>query len=350
MNKVILLGTPYFVSELRNSITNVSSIEVTEYNDETFTDNALYVYFGNSEEDKTSNYSNISLTDLVENSCVVPVLKDLECFRSYIPEELSAINAISIESPSEVGKLKCYILEYFGLLESNRKVFISYKRSDSLAFAHQLHDALIAAHYRPFLDSYSIDYGVDFQEHLRHELSNSAIFIFLNTPNYEMSQFTMEELNICGKLQLGMLEIKAPRSRNYEEAKFSVLYELKEEIDKNTTYADDVIRDILSVLENNRLEIQTFRQKALGDQLKSIYPDVVEDSETNGYASPNGECKYFPVYHIPNSFDMQNIQKYSIRGSLVKGFYNGLYCRKEVRTHIDWLNEISPVQMLDITK
>ena len=48
--------------------------------------------------------------------------------------------------------------------------------------------------------------------------------------------------------------------------------------------------------------------------------------------------------------DMQNIQSYSVKGLQVAGFYNGLYCRSDVRNHIEWLNGISPVQMLDITK
>ena len=67
------------------------------------------------------------------------------------------------------------------------------------------------------------NYGVDFQEYLRHELSDSSVFVFLNTPNYPMSQFTMEELTVCSKLQMGILEIKTPNSSNYEEAKFSRL-------------------------------------------------------------------------------------------------------------------------------
>lgn len=349
MKKVILLGTPFFTTELRSSLSD-ASIEASEYIDGTIIDDALYVYYGDSVKDKTPNYAHLSLAELAQKKMIVPIIKDLNEFYSFIPNELAAINAISIESSFEIGKLKCFILEYFGLLETNRKIFISYKRSDCMAFAHQLHDSLIAAHYKPFLDSYSIEYGVDFQEYLRHELSDSAVFIFLNTPNYEMSQFTMEELNMCNKLQMGILEIKVPGSRNYDEAKFSVQYKLPEEVTSDKTFYATIIRDIISLLENSRLEMQSFRQKALSDQLKSVYPDVIADSETNGYESPSKKCKFFPVYHIPVSLDMQTIQGYSANGLQVTGFYNGLYCRNDVRNHIEWLNGISPVKMLDITK
>lgn len=350
MRTVILLGTPFFVSELRSLLATSSSVEVKYYDGASTVDGALYVYFGESKKDKARKYENISLTKLAKEARIVPILKNLDDFRSNIPDELSAINAISVDSVLAVGKLKCFILEFFGLLESNRKVFISYKRNDSLTFAHQLHDALVAAHYKPFLDSYSINYGVDFQEYLRHELSDSSVFVFLNTPNYPMSQFTMEELTVCSKLQMGILEIKTPNSSSYEEAKFSVRYELSKEITKDEKVDEAIISSIISTLENNRLEMQSFRQKALGDQLKSIYPDVIEDSDINGYESPSRKCMFFPVYHIPLSLDMQNIQSYSVKGLQVAGFYNGLYCRSDVRNHIEWLNGISPVQMLDITK
>ena len=350
MRTVILLGTPYIVSELRNLLATSSSIEVKDYDGESNVDGALYVYFGESKRDKARKYENVSLAKLAKEARIIPILKDLNDFQSNIPDELSAINAISVDSVFAVGKLKCFILEFFGLLESNRKVFISYKRSDSLTLAHQLHDALVAAHYKPFLDSFSIDYGVDFQEYLRHELSDSSVFVFLNTPNYQMSQFTMEELTVCSKLQMGILEIKTPNSCNYEEAKFSVLYELPREITKDEKIDEAIIRRIVSTLENNRLEMQSFRQKALGDQLKSVYPDVIVNRETNGYESPSGKCMFFPVYHIPLSLDMQNIQGYSVKGLQVAGFYNGLYCRRDIRNHIEWLNGISPVKMLDITK
>ena len=138
MRTVILLGTPFFVSELRSLLATSSSIEVKDYDGPSTVDGALYVYFGESEKDKARKYENISLEKLAKEARIIPILRNLEDFRSNIPDELSAINAISVDSVLAVGKLKCFILEFFGILESNRKVFISYKRSDSLTFAHQL--------------------------------------------------------------------------------------------------------------------------------------------------------------------------------------------------------------------
>ncbi len=352
INKVVLLGTPFFEDELRSSLEKYDNIELLgssgsiSYNDKT-----LYLFFGQSENDKDiSCYSNLDFSELVANQQIVPILKCLTNFKDFIPLELNPVNAIEIDSTQAIGKLKCFILENFGLLESNRKVFISYKRSDSLTFAHQLHDALIAAHYKPFLDSYSITYGVDFQEYLKHELSDSSVFIFVNTPNYELSKFTMEELNACNKLQMGVIEVFAPNSKVFKEAEFAIRYTLPSEINVDISYDAIVLKDILSLLENNRLEIQSFREKALTDQLRAIVPDLQENSDRKCYVSQCEDKEFYPLYHIPASIDIQKISEESDKTKQAFGFYNGLYCRTDVRNHIDWLNGILPVQVLDVSK
>lgn len=351
INKIVLLGTPFFEDELRSSLKKYDNIELLGSDSISYSDKTLYLFFGQSENDKDiSCYSNLDFSELVANQQIVPILQSSTNFRDFIPQELNPVNAIEIDSTLAIGKLKCFILEYFGLLESNRKVFISYKRSDSLKFVHQLHDALIAAHYKPFLDSYSITYGVDFQEYLKHELSDSSVFIFVNTPNYELSKFTMEELNACNKLQMGVIEVFAPNSKVFKEAEFAKRYILPSEIDANKLFESFVLRDIISVLENNRLEIQSFREKALADQLKAMVPDVQLNSDRRCYVSQNKDKEFYPLYHIPVSFDIQKISEVSDKAKQAFGFYNGLYCRSDVRNHINWLNGILPVQVLDVSK
>lgn len=93
---------------------------------------------------------NYFLNELVEKQLVLPVVKDPNLFNAYIPEELGPINAIIVPSENEVNKLKNRVLEWFGKIEVNRKVFISYKRSDSTVLAQQLYNSLIKAHYIPF--------------------------------------------------------------------------------------------------------------------------------------------------------------------------------------------------------
>lgn len=160
----------------------------------------------------------------------------------------------------------------------------------------------------------------------------------------------MEELNACNKLQMGVIEVFAPNSKVFKEAEFAKRYILPSEIDANKLFEPFVLRDIISVLENNRLEIQSFREKALADQLRAMVPDVQLNSDRRCYVSQNKDKEFYPLYHIPVSFDIQKISEASDKAKQAFGFYNGLYCRSDVRNHINWLNGILPVQVLDVSK
>ena len=66
MHTVILLGTPFFVSELRSLLAASSSIELKNYDGSSTVDGALYVYFGESKKDKARKYEKISLKKLAK--------------------------------------------------------------------------------------------------------------------------------------------------------------------------------------------------------------------------------------------------------------------------------------------
>ena len=258
MNQIIFLGTPYIQRELELSLHSFKDIRIIQEEMKDSNKPVLYLFFFVLEEDKNKP-STTFFNELV---------KDPNLFNAYIPEELGPINAIIVPSENEVNKLKNRVLEWFGKIEVNRKVFISYKRSDSTVLAQQLYNSLIKAHYIPFLDSYSIDSGVAFQEYLLHELSDSAVFLFINTPNYDMSKFTMEELNAANKLQLGVIEIYTNGAKHYKEAEFAEVFNLDGNIDYNKECDDNTIRSILDFIEKIRANLFEFKFKAIIDQIK----------------------------------------------------------------------------------
>lgn len=346
--KVILLGTPFFKNELSNSLKDIADLHIYDYTDQIVDDNSLYVYYGNSPEDASWIYSKLDTDKIVKGQRIIPVVRDLRNFNDVIPKEIASINGIQISNSNEIGKLKCLIEERLGLIESNRKVFISYKRCDSSGLANQLFDALIKSHYKPFLDSYSIYYGVDFQEYLKHELSDSSVLIFINSPHYDLSEFTREEFTICNQLQMGMVEIIAPGARKHKESGFAVSYELDEQISQNKQFDENTINSIIMLVENNRLEMESFRRDALRDQLSSMYSDLSTNPDGKSYTSASAKHTYYPILHIPTSFDIQSIQNMHLPNS--QGVYNGLYCRRDVYAHLQWLNGISPIKLIDITK
>lgn len=121
----------------------------------------LILYFGQTPDDKAKTYP-LDLQLRAKAQEVLPIVQDVSKFGECIPDTLGSINAFVLKNEKSVPKLKNRILSWFGLLDNTRKIFISYKRSDTTALAHQLFDSLIRKGYIPFLDSYSLESGVNF--------------------------------------------------------------------------------------------------------------------------------------------------------------------------------------------
>ncbi|MGL5705991.1 MAG: toll/interleukin-1 receptor domain-containing protein [Tannerellaceae bacterium] len=351
MNQIVCLGSPYILPELEKFTKSLTDICLVTYDKVSKKKPVLYLYFGDNIEDKNRHNSLLSLEDLTEKDLILPVLRDPSNFKEYIPDELKEINAIIIKNNKDIHKLNNRILEWCNKIEVNRKVFISYKRTDSLKLAEQLYDTLIKSHYTPFLDSYSIETGVKFQEYLLHELSDSAIFVFINTPNYEFSSFTLEELNAASLHQMSIIEIKTNSARDYKEAEFSVVFKLEDDISPEKEYPDEIIKSIVYLIEKERAKAFEFKRKTIIDNLIASNKDIVVSS--NGIISTkNNTHLYYPVFHNPLATDYQKAEKIIDNTSTGDKFviYNGIHCRKDVKDHILWLNKSLPIKAIDINE
>lgn len=104
------------------------------------------------------------------------------------------------------------LLECVGLLPRQRRVFLSYRRSESTAVAVQLFAELSARQFDVFLDTHSIGAGVDFQEQLWHQLSDVDVLLMLDTPEYFKSRWTDAEYGRALAKGIGVLRVQWPDS------------------------------------------------------------------------------------------------------------------------------------------
>lgn len=144
---------------------------------------------------------------------VLPIVGDLSQCGRVLPDSLSPFNALlwpttSAGSPTPPPTQD--ILRFAGLSEADRRVFISYKRSESSAVAEQLLSALVRRGFNVFLDLYSIDYGAEFQTNLKAELASRAMVVLLETAGVTQSKWVMEEINFVRSNKLGLLSVAWP--------------------------------------------------------------------------------------------------------------------------------------------
>lgn len=126
---------------------------------------------------------------------IIPVVRQGERPEAVLPATIAALNACFLDpADSALDAPFAVALECLGLLHRQRRVFVSYRRTESRAVAVQLHDELSARGFDVFLDTHDIRPGNPFQEMLWHRLVDCDVVIMLDTPDYFRSKWTSQEL------------------------------------------------------------------------------------------------------------------------------------------------------------
>ena len=103
---------------------------------------------------------------------IFPICFTADKYREEMPVVLHPVNG-RMYKEDDLDSIVNVAFEELRLLRKNRRVFISYKRSDSSAVANQLFDVLSWHQFDVFLDTYSIRGSADFQAELHHRITDS---------------------------------------------------------------------------------------------------------------------------------------------------------------------------------
>lgn len=137
---------------------------------------------------------------------VVPVLREDQGFSTTVPSSLTPINAL-FHALDELITVSNFVLRSIGLTESQRRVFVSYRRSDALHMGEELWETLGKAGFDVFLDRFSIEPGADFQRRLEQRLREKAFVLLIESPDLQSSQWVLHEVSFAQKNRLGLLAL-----------------------------------------------------------------------------------------------------------------------------------------------
>ena len=293
---------------------------------------------------------------------IYPVYFTENEFSDEVPEVLHAINGVLFKE-DELDSIVNVAFEELRLLRKTRRVFISYKRSESLAVANQLFDVLSRRQFDVFLDSYSIRGAADFQAELHHRITDSDVLIQLNTPNFKDSYWCNDEISEANARRVGVLQINWPGVNPGDEDQLSAVRFLKD-IDfrrkrwqRNTsTLKSMVLCEIASKTEEIRARNIAARQD-------NLTGEFVKEAERHGRTiikgptslvelKNNDVCWYYiPTIGVPKSEDCHESVKMLERrnGKLpdaVYLIYDDLSILSSWIEHLRWLNEYLEVKTI----
>jgi TIR domain-containing protein len=116
------------------------------------------------------------------------------------------------------------------ITSSTSRVFISYRRLETLPVALQLFDRLVHEGFDVFLDRFSIPPGFDFQRRLMQELEDKSMAVLLESKSLKESKWTQHEIDFAKRHRLGMVALRMPNVEELEVLR-SIPYDAREDLD-----------------------------------------------------------------------------------------------------------------------
>ncbi|MDB5825655.1 MAG: hypothetical protein JWR21_4359 [Herminiimonas sp.] len=238
--------------------------------------------------------SDIGLADqLAYGLPIIPIASTNTSFSSELPAILLPLNGLSLDKHTD-ERIVTALLECAGLLPRQRRVFISYKRTESIDAALQLYAALAARLFDVFLDTHGIHPADHFQEMLWRRLCDSDVLVMLDTNTYFNSRWTTAE---CGRAQakgIGLLRVAWPHVAADSRVQTATSLDLVE--------ADFVDNHILSEKSIERIcnELELVRTKSIAVRHQSLVSTMKAAVEPIGGVLDGVSLKRSIIVTLPN--------------------------------------------------
>lgn len=339
--------------------------QVRLHNAETLSERKLHsafaaVYFGGQDS--------VDLEEACEivsaNVPVIPTVGEKGDFTKDIPDFLCASNGlIRRDEDKNMSDLAAAMLECVGLLRLQRRIFLSYRRTESRDAALQLHDLLTARGFDVFLDTHDIRPGEPFQEVLWHRLCDSDVMVMLDTPSYFDSRWTREEIGRARAKDIHVLRIVWPEHKpNRMTDLAETIYLAEEDLEGHEGPI------CLSKMDEIALQIERLRSSSIASRympITGLFKAGVKKigAHVEGIGAHRAisvrliddrRIWAYPVVGIPTAETLHDIAEKALRSNQKEApvmVYDDIGIRDAWVEHLKWLDEnIRTVHSLKVSE
>lgn len=219
-----------------------------------------------------------------------------------LPECIAHLNAAVWSGKG--ANVATALLKMLGIVETERKVSISYRQSQTAELAEQLHTALVQRRFNVFLDRFSVEPGVDFQRRLEEDLGDKAFVLLLESSGLRESKWVRHEIAYAHARRIEIQALTLPdTSRTEQVPSIDDAFRLrlsKHDILSNGTLSKDALATTLDEIElAHARAIRRRREQILGSVTEKLRNDGCTCSLTDDWcvfaSGPNGESGLFWV-------------------------------------------------------
>lgn len=283
---------------------------------------------------------------------VLPIASGEDRINEEIPDSLKPLNCLTYTTDGP-QRIATALLECVGLLPRQRRVFLSYRRSEAREAALQLFDALSGRLFDVFLDTHGIAPGEDFQAVLWHRLCDSDVLMMIDTPSYFASRWTSAEFGRAlakgiSVLRIGMPGvIPSPRTATASQINLT-----DADVDGTTgRISDGAIEQICTLAEAARSQSLAVRSLNSFSHLRQAVERIGGTVVGVGLHRavfiqlPDGrDIVLHPITGVPTSLTLQEAADHA-RGRPVAVFYDHIGLHPNWLSHLSWLgNQIQAIR------
>lgn len=278
---------------------------------------------------------------------VLPVASSEKRVGAEIPESLKTINCLLYDKAS--AQLVPAILSSLGLMLRTRRVFLSYRRTESTPAAVQLFGEISARRFDVFLDTHSVNVAEEFQDELWHQLCDSDVLVLLQTPGYFESRWTMAEWGRALSKGVGILSVDWPDSTpSIHTGTASRVELIRSEINADGTLAASAVERICHQIERVRITSQAVRHISLITSVQDAVTKIggkllrISANRTLHVTLATGrKIAVQPRIGVPTSLTAQEALDRA-QGDHAAVVYDHLGIRPNWQKHLRWLGEHVP--------
>lgn len=302
---------------------------------------------------------------LLKNAdAVYPVYLTAGKFEEEIPILMKEINGVCY-TDDKLDSIVNVAFEELRLLRKRRRVFISYKRSDSAAVANQLYDVLSRHQFDVFLDTYSIRGAADFQLELYHRITDSDVLIQLNSPNFMDSDWCKKEITEANARQVGVLQVNWPTVRQGVADQLCVVRKLTGADFINGKYENSDSQLTTDTLEKIAIKVEALRARNIAARQDGLTAEFMKEAKRQGRSIVKGpvflietrqngkKWYYFPAIGVPQSMDCyesrETLKKWLVCGVMPDRLYliyDDMRILPKWIAYLDWMNESLEVKTI----
>jgi hypothetical protein len=182
---------------------------------------------------------------------VLPVTHKGDNIFAILPEVVRPLNAHVWEGTED--RAVQALLRLLGLIERERRLFLSYARSETSALALQLRTRLSERGFDVFLDRFSVPPAADFQRRINIELSDKAFVLLLESPAAVDSKWVQHEVAFAHTHSIALLALSLPETTKFpavdEAFRYQLLPETLDGLDAGRTLLPQPLEHVLDEVE-----------------------------------------------------------------------------------------------------